>query len=122
MARAIHQAQIREHGGSLGLRDEGLLDSALDRPQHKFAHTPDSSIAELASAYVFGIAKNHPFVDGDRRTAFMVAYAFLGINGWDFEAPEPEAVAAVEGVAAGRISEREFAVWIQKGMSPADAY
>jgi death-on-curing protein len=116
MATAIHEAQVREHGGGPGVRDNGLLESALARPQHKFRYAPRTHISVLAAADAFGIAKNHPFVDGNKRTAFMVAYTFLGLNGWDLDVAEPEVVTIVEALAASRVSEGEFAVWIRQSL------
>lgn len=117
MALAFHAEQIREHGGTPGVRDPGLLESALGRPQNRHGYSPDVSIEELAAAYAFGIAKNHPFVDGNKRTAFTVAYTFLGLNGYDLNVGEPEVVRAVEDLAASRITEEEFAAWLRKGLT-----
>lgn len=107
-----HWRLIEEHGGSHGLRDEGLLDSALARPQQLFAYgAPD--VAELATAYAGGIVRNHPFIDGNKRTAFMAAYIFLARNGLQPRMPEPEAVAAMVDLAAGTLSEADFAAWLR---------
>ena len=108
---AMHETLIRDFGGSAGVRDEGLLESALARPQNQLAYG-DPSLAEMAAAYCFGIARNHPFVDGNKRTAFMAAYTFLRINGLRFNAPEVEAVAVIRDLAAGEIGEAELAAWI----------
>jgi death-on-curing protein len=113
MLDAIHQAQIREHGGSPGVRDEGLLESALARPQHKFPYTAKAEWGTLAAAYAFGLAKNHGFVDGNKRAAFMAAYVFLGLNGYDVTAEETEIVATMEGVAASRLTEATLAKWFR---------
>jgi death on curing protein len=113
MLDAIHQAQVREHGGSLGVRDEGLLESALARPQHKFAYARKPEWGTFAAAYAFGLAKNHGFVDGNKRVAFMAAYVFLGLNGYDLEAGEPEIVATMEGVAASHVTEAALAKWFR---------
>src|SRR5262245_3658579 len=113
MLDAIHQAQIREHGGSLGVRDEGLLESALARPQHKFAYAAKTEWATLAAAYAFGLAKNHGFVDGNKRVALMAAYVFLGLNGYDVNAEEPDIVATMEGVAASGVTEATLARWFR---------
>jgi death-on-curing protein len=118
MLDAIHQAQIREHGGSLGVRDEGLLESALARPQHKFAYAAKPDWAMLAAAYAFGVAKNHVPVDGNKRVAFMAAYVFLGLNGQDFHAGEPEIVATMEGVAASTVTEAALAKWFRNHVQP----
>ena len=113
MLDAIHQAQIREHGGSPGVRDEGLLEAALARPQHKFAYGAKTDWATLAAAYAFGLAKNHGFVDGNKRVALMAAYVFLGLNGYDLNADEPEIVATIEGLAASSVTEAALAKWFR---------
>ena len=113
MLDAIHQAQIREHGGSLGVRDEGLFESALARPQHKFEYAAKVDLGMLAAAYAFGLAKNHGFVDGNKRVAFMAAYVFLGLNGYDLDADEPEIVTIMEGVAASTMTESALAKWFR---------
>jgi death on curing protein len=120
MLEAIHDAQLREHGGSPGIRDKGLLESALARAQHKFAYVLRADLATLAAAYAFGIAMNHGFVDGNKRAAFMGAYVFLGLNGRDLEAAEPEVVVTMERVASGRLTEEGLATWIREKLRPAD--
>lgn len=113
MLDAMHQTLIREHGGTLGVRDEGLLESALARPQQKFRYAEHPDWATLAAAYAFGLAKNHGFVDGNTRIAFMASYVFLGLNGQDVEADEPDVVALLEGVAASEVSEGAVAKWFR---------
>ena len=113
VALAVHSDQIREHGGSLGLRDRGLLESALARPTNVFHYQPDADLCALAAAYGFGIARNHPFVDGNKRVAFQEMYVFLGINGVRIEAQEPDVVALMLGVASGELPEKELAVWLR---------
>ena len=120
MLEAIHDAQLREHGGAPGIRDEGLLESALARAQHKFAYTAGVDLATLAAAYAFGLARNHGFVDGNKRAAFMGAYVFLGLNGRDLEAAEPDVVTTMEHVASGRLTEEGLATWIREKLRPAD--
>jgi death-on-curing protein len=120
MLEAIHDAQLREHGGSPGIRDEGLLESALARPQHKVAYVERVDLATLAAAYAFGLARNHGFFDGNKRTAFMGAYVFLGLNGQDLEAAEPDVVTTMEHVASGRLTEEGLASWIRARLRPAD--
>lgn len=116
----LHRLQIEEHSGSIGLRDSGLLDSALARPQQKHAYEPESGFAALAAAYGFGLAKNHAFVDGNKRVAFVAMYVFLALNGYDLDAPEPEVVTVMEGVAAGAVDEPALADWLRASMrSPA---
>ena len=113
MLDAIHQAQLREHGGKTGVRDEGLLESALARPQHKFAHGKKADWASLAAAYTFGLAKNDGFVDGNKRVGFVAAYVFIGLNGYDLDATEPEVAATIEGVAASSVTESALAKWFR---------
>ncbi|MEM8600546.1 MAG: type II toxin-antitoxin system death-on-curing family toxin [Bacteroidota bacterium] len=115
---ALHRLQIEEHGGSHGLRDEGLLDSALARPRQKHAYEPESDLATPAAAYGFGLAKNHAFVDGNERIAFVTIYVFLGLRGHDLDAPEPEVVNVIESVAAGSMSETALAEWLRAAMLP----
>ena len=114
MLNAIHEAQVREHGGSTGVRDEGLLESALARPRNKFAYAKALDWAALAAAYAFGLAKNHGFVDGNKRVAFMTAFVFLGLNGHEFAADEPDVAATIEGLAAGRVSEAALVKWFRE--------
>ena len=111
IALAMHEMLIRDYGGSAGVRDEGLLESALARPQNQVAYG-DPTLAEMAAAYAFGIARNHPFVDGNKRTALMAAYAFLRMNGLRLTAPEVEAATVIRDLAAGEIGESELAAWI----------
>jgi death-on-curing protein len=111
---AIHADQVREHGGRLGTRDEGLLESALDRPRNRFLYEPDSDHATLAAAYGFGIAKNHPFIDGNKRVAFQAMYVFLGLNGYVISAHEEDVVRLVLNLAAGEINEEQLTAWIRK--------
>ena len=112
---AIHNRQIAEHGGSEGLRDEGLLLSALARPQNLLADgEPAPDLASLAATYAFGIIRNHPFVDGNKRTALVAARTFLILNGVDFEATQDDKVLTFLSLAEGAISEEELADWIRK--------
>ena len=112
---AIHHRQIAEHGGSEGLRDEGLLLSALARPQNLLAYgEPAPDLASLAAAYAYGITRNHPFVDGNKRTALVAARTFLILNGVDLEATQDEKVLAFLKLAEGVISEEQLADWIRK--------
>lgn len=112
---AIHHRQIAEHGGSEGLRDEGLLLSALARPQNLLAYgEPAPDLASLAAAYAYGIARNHPFVDGNKRTALVAARTFLILNGVDLEATQDDKVLSFLSLAEGAVSEEELADWIRK--------
>lgn len=112
---AIHHRQIAEHGGSEGLRDEGLLLSALARPQNLLAYgEPAPDLASLAAAYAYGIARNDPFVDGNKRTALVAARTFLILNGLDLEATQDDKVLTFLNLAEGTIPEEELADWIRK--------
>jgi death-on-curing protein len=113
VVEAIHDAQCAEHGGALGIRDAGLLDSGLARPRNLHAHG-ETDMCALAAAYASGIVRNHPFVDGNKRTAFLAAYVFLGLNGLDLAADEAEAAAAMLSLASGDIREDAFAEWLRK--------
>lgn len=114
---AMHAELIREHGGSYGVRDEGLIDSALARPQHRWAYG-ETDLAGLAAAYGFGLAKNHGFVDGNRRVALMAVYTFLYTHGLNLDAPEPEAHAVFNDLAAGALAEDELAAWLRIHTEP----
>ncbi|CAN5329840.1 type II toxin-antitoxin system death-on-curing family toxin [soil metagenome] len=108
---AAHKRQIAEHGGTEGLRDEGLLLSAIARPENLLAYGEDVDIAALAASYAFGIAKNHPFLDGNKRTAMVVAITFLNLNGFDFDAPLPDVYTQFLGLAEGSVPEEDLAAW-----------
>ena len=118
IVEALHADQVLEHGGSLGIRDEGLLESAFARPQQKWHYEPGTDLATLAAAYAFGIAKNHPFIDGNERAALVAAYTFLAINGSELEAPELGAVGAIVGTADGSLSEDDLASWTRSHLVP----
>ncbi|ACF43633.1 type II toxin-antitoxin system death-on-curing family toxin [Pelodictyon phaeoclathratiforme] len=109
---AIHDEQIAEHGGSPGIRDVGLLSSALARPQNQ-ANYGEPSLFDLAAAYAYGIIRNHPFIDGNKRTGFLAAYVFLNINGWELMLSEAEAINAVLALAAGEMDEPRFSNWLK---------
>ncbi len=112
---AIHQRQISEHGGSEGLRDEGLLASALARPQNVLAYAqPPPDLAVLAAAHAYGIARNHPFVDGNKRTALVAARTFLLLNGVNLEADQDEKYLTFLQLAQGTLTEEQLADWIRK--------
>ena len=113
----LHEESLAEHGGASGLRDEGLLDSALARPVNLALYeTPDA--AALAASYGVGLAKNHPFVDGNKRAAFLAVGLFLMANGYRLRAPQAEATLAVLGVAAGDMDETSFAAWLRAHIQP----
>jgi death-on-curing protein len=116
---AIHDEQLVIHGGGTGLRDQGMLLSALERPLNKWSYE-DTDLPALAAAYAFGLAKNHPFIDGNKRTALLALYTFLYINDVDFIVPEPEAAAAILALAAGEVDEDGLTRWIRDNW-PKDA-
>jgi death on curing protein len=109
---AIHDEQLVAHGGSGGARDIALLESALNRPLNKWKYEK-AELPELAAAYAFGTARNHPFVDGNKRTSLLALSTFLGINGVDFVVPEADAAAMILSLAAGEVSEQSLARWIR---------
>jgi len=110
---AVHQMLLAEHGGSTGIRDETLLYSALARPKQRLVYEPESSIFELAASYSFGLAKNHPLIDGNKRTALTIGTFFLDVNGHSLDAPEAEAVIIFESLASGNTTEIELAEWFR---------
>ena len=119
-ALAIHNRQIAEHGGNEGVRDEGLLSSALARAQNLNAYTDDADISALAGAYAFGIAKNHPFIDGNKRTALVVMRTFLRSNGFDVKATQAEKYVTFLSLAEGSIDESELVDWIRGHLVEVD--
>lgn len=112
MIVAIHDEQLAIHGGLAGMRDGALLESAVDRPRNKWAYE-SAELPELAESYGYGIAKNHPFADGNKRTSLLAIYTFLGINGIDFIAAEADAAAMIFSLAAGEVSEESLTRWIR---------
>jgi death on curing protein len=109
---AVHGELLAEHGGGEGLREEGLLPSALARPKNHAGYG-EPNVFDLAAAYAFGIIRDHPFLDGNKRTGFLAAYILLDLNGWELTAPEAEAVAAVLSLARGEMDETGFSAWLQ---------
>jgi len=110
---AIHEAQLSEHGGPTGIRDAGLLSSALARPHNLEAYGDAPDAAALAAAYAFGIARNHPFLDGNKRTAFVVMELFLNLNGWTLNADDAACISTTQALAAGDVSEKALAKWLR---------
>ena len=110
---AMHADQLRQHGGLPGIRDEGLIESALSRPRHKWTYGEAEDLADLAAAYGFGLGKNHGYYDGNKRIAFVAMYTFLGVNGLRLKAPEPEAVRVMLDVASGALLENDLAAWVR---------
>ena len=117
IATAIHDEAIYEFGGLSGVRDQGLLESALDRPRNLLAYEPNSSTYELAAVLCVGIAKNHPFNDGNKRTALLATRAFLFLNGQVLEPSQLEEVNTLVAVAEGSIDERDLATWLEANSS-----
>jgi death-on-curing protein len=114
-ALIAHDLELTAHGGSAGVRDAGLLDSALAGPKNIWAYSDSApSLAVLAAAYAFGISSNHPFVDGNKRTALVVSFAFLDVNGHEVTASQEDAFLTILGLAAGEISEPELALWFAR--------
>ena len=117
-AEALHDEQIAEHGGGEGLRDPGLLESAMARPRNLVAYgNPD--LALLAASYAFGVARNHPFIDGNKRTALLVCLLFIEKNGGRIDAMDAELLAIFLDLAAGELGEEELADWLRERVSPA---
>ena len=111
---AIHRRQLAEHGGGVGIRDEGLLASALARPKNLLAYSDEEpDLAALAASYAYGIARNHPFVDGNKRTAYVVCRTFLMLNGRDLTASREKKYLVFLRLAEGRLSEDELAGWLR---------
>jgi len=119
LAQAIHERQLAEHGGPAGVRDSAMLDSALARAQQRYAYSetrPD--IPALAAAYAFGIARNHPFVDGNKRTAYVLCRTFMVLNGWDLVNPLSDRYPVFLALAAGEIEEDRLADWLRSAARP----
>jgi death on curing protein len=112
-----HAESLAAHGGAGGVRDMGLLESALARPQNLHAYG-EGDVAALAAAYAFGIVRNHPFVDGNKRTGFLTAALFLELNGFRFVASEPDVIVRTLALAASEIDEAEFAAWLRENVQP----
>jgi death-on-curing protein len=113
----MHDEQLAEHGGAAGLRDAGLPDSALARPRNAWSYGQDDLIA-LGSLYAAAVMRNHPFVDGNKRTGFLAAYAFLYVNGLEIVADEAEVIVQCLALAASEIDETEFAAWLRDSVQP----
>jgi death on curing protein len=115
LALAIHDRQLAEHGGSSGVRDENLLESALARPQQLYAYgDPPPDLADLAASLAYGLARNHPFVDGNKRTAYVVCRTFLALNGAELQATLEEKYLTILALAEGKLKVEEFADWLRR--------
>ena len=113
-ALAIHDRLLALHGGATGLRDLGLLQSALARPRQYHAYADTSDVVEMAALYTAGIVRNHPLVDGDKRTGFVIGVLFLELHGFDFKASEADATQAVMALAAGKLDEAGYTAWLRE--------
>jgi death-on-curing protein len=113
-----HAESLRLFGGAEGIRDEGALDSALMRPVNAWSYGGEARVAALAAGYAFGLAKNHPFIDGNKRAAFIAYVTFLKANGFDLRAAQPEAYRTMMALAAGEITEAAFADWVEPLLTP----
>ena len=118
VVEAVHLDLIREHGGMPGIRDEHALESALARAQQHFAYEPTVDLAGLATTYGHGLARSHPFNDGNKRIAFVTMGVFLGLNGREIEVPEAEVVTVMLALAAGDLDEEELASWLRSRLTP----
>ena len=116
---AVHQQLLARFGGLDGIRDKGMLDSAINRPLHLF-HYEKADLFRLAAAYTYGLVKNHPFLDGNKRIGFMAAYTFLGVNGYELDATEEAAVIMTRDLAAGELPEAAYAQWLKDNCTKQD--
>lgn len=119
-ARAVHDRLLELEGGPAGLRDVSLLESALARPRQLYAYGDEPDIVRMAAAYMSGIVRNHPFIDGNKRTGFVIGVLFLELNGYRFTATEEDAAQAVMNLAAGTLDESELAAWIRANSRVSD--
>lgn len=119
LARAIHQRQLAEHGGPDGVRDPAMLESAIGRARQKYAYAANEiGMPALAAAYAFGMARNHPFVDGNKRTAYVLCRTFLVLNGWDLIGPLTDRYPVFLALAAGELGEDRLADWLRRHSRP----
>lgn len=116
---AIHADQLREHGGLTGLRDENLLESALARPRQAWHYATPTDVPALAAAYAFGLVRNHPYRDGNKRIGFLAMVTFLGVNGYAFEGTDEDVVTQFVALAAGQMSEEDLSEWLRRRSNPA---
>jgi death-on-curing protein len=116
----LHGESLAQHGGLPGIGDAGLLDSALARPMHLLTYNADATLAELAAAYCFGISRNHPFMDGNKRAAFAVFGLFLPDNGWWLQVSQEEAFRTMMSLAAGELTEEQLAAWVGQHLIPLE--
>jgi death-on-curing protein len=117
-ALAIHDRLLALHGGATGVRDRDLLESALARPRQHHFYAKTSDVVEMAALYTAGIVRNHPFVDGNKRTGFVIGVLFLELHGFDFTASEADATQAVMALASGTLDEAAFTAWLRENAKP----
>ncbi len=117
----LHEESLAEHGGLRGFRDEGLFDSALVRPQQILNYEPDATLAKLAAAYAFGITRNHPFSDGNKRAAYLALDMFCRVNGWAVKTSQLDVFNTMMALAAGDMAEEALALWITQHLVPLTA-
>lgn len=115
---ALHYQQLNRFGGLFGIRDDGAVESALARARNQWEYAEERDIARLAAAYGYGLARNHGYSDGNKRIAFVAMAVFLDVNDWSLEAPEPEVVRTMLGVAEGSLGEEAFAEWVRAHVQP----
>jgi death-on-curing protein len=113
VVRAVHGRQIAEHGGAPGIRDAGLLESALAHPRHVWHYESSATVPRLAAAYGYPLTASHPFTDGNKRVALVVLLLFLELNGWQLDAPEEDLYLLMLELAAGNMSEERLAIWLE---------
>jgi death-on-curing protein len=116
-ALVLHDRLLAMHGGAAGLRDDGLLKSALARPRQHFAYVESADVIDMATAYTAGIVRNHPFTDGNKRTGFVVGILFLELNGYRFTAREEDAAQAVRELAAGKLDEKGYSSFLRRNVT-----
>ncbi len=116
--KMLHEESLSDHGGSRGVRDIGLFESAMSRPENLAHYNEEADIADLAASYAYGLAKNHPFVDGNKRAAFLSIGLFLGINGYRLTATPVDAIKTILAMASSNMSEEELGSWIRENMKP----
>jgi len=115
--KMLHEESLSIHGGSSGVRDYGLFESAMAHPENLAHYNPEADVADLAASYAYGLAKNHPFVDGNKRAAFLSIGLFLGINGYRLKASPVEAINTMLALASGDLTEQQLAAWIRDNMT-----
>ena len=115
----IHLDLIKVHGGHHGYRDKGLVEAALARPLHRWNYKKKPDLFSLAASYGYALTKNHGFIDGNKRVAFMAIYIFLGLNGYDLDAPEEEVVDVIMRLSSGGLDEDKLAIWLRRSAKPS---